>query len=142
VTAPQTVDVVLERARRRLIRLTPAETEQAVAAGAVVVDIRPAAQRAAEGSVPGAVLIERNVLEWRLDPTSDARLPFADPDLHVIVCCQEGYASSLAAESLQELGLQRATDVIGGQTAWRELTQARGASGAASPELATSGAAS
>jgi rhodanese-related sulfurtransferase len=101
--------------------LTPAEAQAAWAAGAIVVDIRPAAQRAAEGELPGALVLERNVLEWRLDPSSEARLPVADYDLQVILVCQEGYASSLAAASLQDLGLHRATDVIGGQTAWRGL---------------------
>ena len=89
--------------------------------GAVVVDIRPAAQREAEGVLPGALVIGRNVLEWRFDPTSDARLPIADYELQVIVLCQEGYASSLAAASLQDLGIHRATDVIGGYAAWRGL---------------------
>jgi rhodanese-related sulfurtransferase len=87
--------------------------------GAVVVDIRPAAQREAEGGLTGALVIERNVLEWRFDPTSDARLPMADYDLEVIVICQEGYTSSLAAASLHDLGIHRATDVIGGYAAWR-----------------------
>jgi rhodanese-related sulfurtransferase len=87
-----------------------------------VVDIRPAAQRAAEGELPGALVVERNVLEWRFDPASEARLPIADYDLQIILLCQEGYASSLAAASLVELGLHRATDVIGGYAAWvREL---------------------
>jgi rhodanese-related sulfurtransferase len=89
------------------------------AAGAVLVDIRPAAQRAMEGEVPGAVVIERNVLEWRLDPHSDARLPVADHALRVLVLCSEGYTSSLAAASLQDLGIRRATDVVGGFAAWR-----------------------
>jgi rhodanese-related sulfurtransferase len=69
----------------------------------------------------GPLVIERNVLEWRFDPASDARLPIADYDLEVIVICQEGYASSLAAASLQDLGIHRATDVIGGYAAWRQL---------------------
>ena len=86
-----------------------------------MVDIRPEAQRASEGQLPGSLIIERNVLEWRFDPTSDARLPLADYELQVILICQEGYASSLAAASLQDLGLHRATDVIGGYAAWREL---------------------
>jgi rhodanese-related sulfurtransferase len=86
-----------------------------------VVDIRPAAQRDSEGALPGALIIERNVLEWRFDPSSDARLPAADHDLQVILICQEGYASSLAAVSLQDIGIHRATDVIGGYAAWREL---------------------
>jgi rhodanese-related sulfurtransferase len=84
------------------------------------VDIRPAAQRAAFGEIPGAVVIERNVLEWRLDPRSDARLPFAgDYGLRVIVTCQEGYTSSLAAVALHDLGLQEATDLAGGFAAWK-----------------------
>lgn len=88
-------------------------------AGALLVDIRPAAQRAEEGQVPGALVIERNVLEWRLDPASDARLPEAGSyDLRVIVMCSEGYASSLAAASLQDLGLSAATDLAGGFRAW------------------------
>jgi rhodanese-related sulfurtransferase len=86
-----------------------------------VVDIRPDAQRAAEGGLPGVLIIERNVLEWRFDPASDARLPIAGYDLEVIVVCQEGYTSSLAAAALQDLGIHRATDVIGGFAAWREL---------------------
>jgi rhodanese-related sulfurtransferase len=115
---------VLEQARSGLSRLTPAQAADAWRAGAVVVDIRPAAQRAAEGELPGALVVERNVLEWRFDPASDARLPIAGYDLQVIVLCQEGYTSSLAAAALQELGLGRATDVIGGWAAWRELPTA------------------
>ena len=117
----RTIDDVLASARERLVRVTPAQARTAWGAGAVVVDIRPAAQRAAEGELPGALVIERNVLEWRLDPASDARLPIADYDLAVIVLCQEGYTSSLAAAALQDLGIHRATDVIGGYAAWREL---------------------
>ncbi len=90
-----------------------------MAGGAVLVDIRPAALRAAEGEVPQALVVERNVLEWRFDPTSDARLPIADYDLQVVVICQEGYTSSLAAAALLDLGVGRATDVIGGFAAWR-----------------------
>ena len=85
----------------------------------MLVDIRPAAQRAREGEVPGALVVERNVLEWRFDPASDARLPVAtDYDVDVIVLCSEGYTSSLAADALRSLGLHRATDVIGGFSAW------------------------
>lgn len=115
---PTTIDQVLDRARSRLRRLTPAQAREARAGGAVLVDIRPALQRATHGEVPGALVIERNVLEWRFDPTSDARLPIASYDLEVILLCQEGYASSLAAAALQELGVHRATDVIGGYAAW------------------------
>jgi rhodanese-related sulfurtransferase len=111
---------LLAEARTRLNRLDPHETRAAVAAGAVLIDIRPAAQRAQQGEIPGALIIERNVLEWRLDPRSDARLPFADRyDLNVIITCQEGYTSSLAAAALQDLGLHRATDLAGGFAAWR-----------------------
>jgi rhodanese-related sulfurtransferase len=117
----RTIGDVLESARRRISRLTPAEAQNAWRTGAVVVDIRPAAQRDAEGALPGALIIERNVLEWRFDPSSDASLPIADHDVKVIVVCQEGYASSLAAASLQDIGVHRATDVIGGYAAWREL---------------------
>ena len=83
----------------------------------MLVDIRPVAQRT-EGPLPDAVVIDRNVLEWRLDPSSDARLPFAAYDLPVILICQQGYSSSLAAATLQQLGVWRATDVIGGYEAW------------------------
>ena len=115
----RSIDAVLADARSRLQRLTPAEAVAARAGGAVVVDIRPAAQRAAEGEPDGVLVVERNVLEWRFDPTSDARLPVADYDLQVIVLCQEGYTSSLAAAALQDLGVWRATDVVGGWDAWR-----------------------
>lgn len=118
---PRTIDDVLQSARSRIARLTPAEADAAWRAGAVVVDIRPAAQRKSEGALPNALVIERNVLEWRFDPVNDARLAIADYNLQVIVVCQEGYASSLAAASLQDLGIHRATDVIGGYAAWRTL---------------------
>jgi rhodanese-related sulfurtransferase len=114
------IDALLANARARLVRLGPHETYQAVGRGAVLVDIRPAAQRADHGEIPGAIIIERNVLEWRLDPRSDARLSFTRYDLEVIVTCQEGYTSSLAATSLQDLGLLRATDLAGGFKAWQE----------------------
>ncbi|AEH09602.1 MULTISPECIES: rhodanese-like domain-containing protein [Protofrankia] len=113
------IDAVLARARARLERLDPPTAAAAVADGALLVDIRPAAQRGAEGGIPGALIIERNVLEWRLDPTSDARLPQATgDDIKVIIICSEGYTSSLAAASLQDLGLRHATDVVGGFRAW------------------------
>ncbi|MBL7490252.1 rhodanese-like domain-containing protein [Frankia sp. AgB1.9] len=110
---------MLARARAGLRRIDPVEAAGEIADGALLVDIRPAAQRAAEGEIPDALVIERNVLEWRLDPTSDARLPVATgDDLRVLVICSEGYTSSLAAAALQELGLHRATDVVGGYHAW------------------------
>jgi rhodanese-related sulfurtransferase len=109
------VDRALQRARARLDRLSAAEVPNAVARGAILVDIRPAAQRAAEGTVAAALVIERNVLEWRCDPTSEARLPQAvDDDVEWVVICSQGYTSSLAAVALQDLGLHRATDVVGG----------------------------
>ncbi|MEV2239830.1 rhodanese-like domain-containing protein [Micromonospora sp. NPDC049891] len=111
---------ILAAARVRLDRFDPERAHLAYRAGALLVDIRPAAQRAAHGTVPGALAIERNVLEWRLDPRCPARLPQATGyDLPVVVLCQEGYTSSLAAASLQDLGLHRATDVIGGFAAWQ-----------------------
>jgi rhodanese-related sulfurtransferase/mannose-6-phosphate isomerase-like protein (cupin superfamily) len=110
----------LEEARARLRRLTPAEVRVELAEGeSVLVDIRPGEQRVLEGSIPGALVIERNVLEWRFDPTSSARLPIASDDLQVIVFCSEGYTSSLAAAALQDLGVWRATDMVGGFAAWR-----------------------
>ena len=114
------ISEILDRARARLDRLDPHATVAALRRGAILVDIRPAAQRAAFGEFPDAIVIERNVLEWRLDPRSDARLPFADRyDLEVVVTCQEGYTSSLAAAALQDLGLHRATDLAGGFAAWQ-----------------------
>jgi rhodanese-related sulfurtransferase len=117
----RSIDSVLADARSRLRRLTPTEAVAARDAGAVVVDIRPVAQRQAEGAPDQVLVVERNVLEWRFDPASDARLPIADYDLQVIVLCQEGYTSSLAAAALQDLGLWRATDVVGGWDAWRRV---------------------
>jgi rhodanese-related sulfurtransferase len=111
---------ILAAARRRLSRLDPREAHLAHRDGAVLVDIRPHAQRVDSGGIPGALVVERNVLEWRFDPRSPYRLPVADRyDLPVIVYCQEGYTSSLAAVALQELGLHRATDLAGGFVAWR-----------------------
>ncbi|KUH86253.1 MULTISPECIES: rhodanese-like domain-containing protein [unclassified Mycobacterium] len=109
------IERVLDDARARLRRLPASEVPGALGRGAILVDIRPQAQRAREGEVTGALVIERNVLEWRCDPTSDARLPLAvDDDVEWVVLCSEGYTSSLAAASLLDLGLRRATDVIGG----------------------------
>ena len=115
----RTISEVLAAARRRLGRLDPAQAWAAIQEGALLVDIRPAAQRGAEGEVPGALVVERNVLEWRFDPASAARLPQAGSyDLQLILMCSEGYTSSLAAASLQDLGLHRATDLAGGFRAW------------------------
>ncbi|MDQ2791060.1 MAG: rhodanese-like domain-containing protein [Actinomycetota bacterium] len=110
---------MLAHARSRLQRLTPTQAYDAVAVGALLVDIRPGWQRAVEGEVPDALLVERNHLEWRFDPECDARLPQATGyDMQVIVLCSEGYTSSLAAAALQTLGLHNATDVIGGFRSW------------------------
>ena len=115
----RSIDEILSDARQRLRRLDPAQAQAAMRDGALLVDIRPQAQRQAEGSVPGALTVERNVLEWRFDPRSDARLPqAAGYDLRLIVMCSRGYTSSLAAASLQDLGLRQATDLAGGFAAW------------------------
>jgi rhodanese-related sulfurtransferase len=116
----RTVDDVLAQARAGLVRLSPQQAWKATERGALLVDIRPAAQRATEGEVPRALVIERNVLEWRLDPASDDRIPEATGHhVQVVVICSEGYTSSLAAAALADLGLHRATDVIGGFQAWK-----------------------
>ncbi len=112
------IDQILDASRARLRRLAADEVPAALDRGAVLVDIRPQAQRAREGDVPDALqplIIERNVLEWRCDPTSDARLPQATgDDVEWVILCSEGYTSSLAAAALKDLGLHRATDVVGG----------------------------
>jgi rhodanese-related sulfurtransferase len=111
---------MLADARERLTRLTAEEAHEAMARGAAVVDIRSDIQRARDGTIPGAAHVPRNVLEWRLDPECEARDPeLASYDRQVAVICDEGYQSSLAAAVLQDLGLERATDVVGGFQAWR-----------------------
>jgi rhodanese-related sulfurtransferase len=120
-TQRRTLDEALAETRSGLVRLDPPAARDAQLGGAMVVDIRPAAQRQAEGLVPGAFVIERNVLEWRLDPVGDARIPQAPGfDDLVIIICSGGYASSFAAASLQVIGLHRATDLVGGFQAWHE----------------------
>jgi rhodanese-related sulfurtransferase len=114
------IEQLLAEARRKLTRLTPREADRALAAGALLIDIRSETQRAVDGTIPGAFFVPRNVLEWRLDPSS----PWRDPaltrhDALVVLVCDEGYQSSLAAATLQELGLSRATDLAGGFQAWR-----------------------
>jgi rhodanese-related sulfurtransferase len=118
---PAGIDALLERVRRTYRRVEPLEAHTAARDGeALLVDIRYAALRERDGLIPGAVVVERNELEWRLDPLGSHRLPEATGhDLRVIVVCNEGYASSLAVASLHQLGLHRATDVIGGFQAWR-----------------------
>jgi rhodanese-related sulfurtransferase len=121
------VDELVDRARARLPhRPTPAELVDLRAQGALVVDIRPIDQRERDGWMPGAVVVDRNVLEWRLDPTSPHALPIAPgPDQVVVLVCDEGYASSLAAATLQDLGLTGATDLDGGYQAWAQESGAR-----------------
>jgi len=113
------IDEMVEQARSTFDRVTARQAWAELHAGAILVDIRPEFQRRADGEIPGAVVIERVHLEWRCDPTSVGRVPEAtDHDVRWIVCCDEGYSSSLAAASLQALGLRRATDVVDGFRAW------------------------
>ena len=115
----RSIDEVLSEARGRLSRVSPQDAQARRLAGALLVDIRYELLRRRDGVIPGALIVERNELEWRLDPLCEYRLPQAEHhDLEVLVLCNEGYASSLAALSLQQLGLHRATDVIGGFQAW------------------------
>lgn len=115
-----TVDELLHQSRGRIRRVGPLELDAIRQEGGLLVDIRPAFQRAEEGALPGAVCIERNVLEWRLDPTSPYRLPeVTGYDQPVVVICSEGYASSLAAASLADLGYLVPADLVGGYCAWR-----------------------
>lgn len=101
-------------------RVEPGRLRDEIASGALVVDTRLAEQRHRDGELPGAVVIDRNVLEWRLDPTSPDRIADADDaDRRIIIVCDQGYSSSLAADSLRRLGLRRATDLIGGFQAWK-----------------------
>ena len=115
------IDQLLDAARQGLDRVAAEDLEAEVAAGALVVDIRPAGDREREGDLPGAVVIERIHLEWRLDPTSPDRIEEASPSRRVVVVCNEGYSSSLAARTLRDLGVHRATDLVGGYRAWQAL---------------------
>jgi rhodanese-related sulfurtransferase len=118
-TTPASIDRILAQARAGLDRVKAQDLEAEMAAGALVVDTRPIDQRERDGDLPGAVVVDRNVLEWRLDPTSPHRIHEAtDVGRRIIVVCNEGYSSSLAAASLQQLGLQQATDLVGGFQAW------------------------
>jgi rhodanese-related sulfurtransferase len=113
------IDEMVEQARSTFDRVTARQAWAELHAGAVLVDIRPEFQRRADGEIPGAVVIERVHLEWRCDPTSVGRVPeAADHDVRWIICCDEGYSSSLAAASLQALGLRRTTDIVDGFRAW------------------------
>jgi rhodanese-related sulfurtransferase len=121
-----TIAGLLATAREQLDRVRAEGLAEEVAAGALVVDIRPEASRRAEGALPGAIVVDRNVLEWRLDPTSPDRIAEArSHDLRVVLVCNEGYASSLAAVTLRHLGLHRATDLAGGYRAWRAHLDSR-----------------
>jgi rhodanese-related sulfurtransferase len=117
---------LLQECRSSLERVRPDQLAQALADGALVVDIRPIHQRERDGELPGAVVIDRTVLEWRLDPSSPYRLSLSDnADRRIVIVCQEGYSSSLAAHTLQMLGLANATDMIGGYQAWRRTVTDR-----------------
>jgi rhodanese-related sulfurtransferase len=130
MTESSRIDQLLARARSTLDRVPPERLVDEVAQGAIVIDIRPLAQRQRDGEMPGAVLVDRNVLEWRLDPTSPYRLPIATgPDVRFIIVCNEGFSSSLAAATLQQLGLRRATDLVGGFQGWWPLFAARALGG-------------
>ncbi len=121
------IDRLLAECRRDLERVTPARLAVELARGALVVDTRPVAQRERDGELPGAVVVDRNVLEWRLDPTSPSRLPVVDGvPRRVVVVCDEGYSSSLAAHTLRLLGLD-ATDLEGGYQAWLAWSRGGGA---------------
>ncbi|MGA3149556.1 MAG: rhodanese-like domain-containing protein [Acidimicrobiales bacterium] len=121
--SPSADDLVAE-ARRRIQRIRPEDLDSVASSGGLVVDIRPNAQRLLEGELPGALVIERNVLEWRLDPNGAHRLPAVTGfDQQVVVVCSEGYASSLAAASLADLGFRHAGDLAGGYCNWSAWAQ-------------------
>ncbi|MCY3851133.1 MAG: rhodanese-like domain-containing protein [Acidimicrobiaceae bacterium] len=121
--APQTrvtsIQQRLADARRDLNRVKPAELSEILDAGAILIDIRPDSFHREEGVHPQALIIERNVLEWRLDPNSEARIGDIEADTPIIIMCNEGYASSLAAADLQKMGFTAVTDLVGGYRAWR-----------------------
>ncbi len=121
MSVAHTIDELLAEARKHLDRVCAGDLEAERRAGALLVDIRPVEQRTRDGALPGAIVIDRNVLEWRLDPASDHRILGTAYDRRIIVVCNEGYSSSLAASTLRELGLTRATDLDGGFQAWKAL---------------------
>jgi rhodanese-related sulfurtransferase len=119
----RSIDEILAAARSRLDRVEPEDLEHERAAGALIVDIRPVEQRTRDGALPDAIVIDRNVLEWRLDPACAHHVAdVADHDTRVVIVCNEGYQSSLAAALLHDVGLHRATDLIGGYQAWLKFT--------------------
>jgi rhodanese-related sulfurtransferase len=116
---PMSIDELLASARAGLDRVPPSELRAEQEAGALIVDTRPVEERLRDGELPGAIVIDRNVLEWRLDPSSPHRLSVADdPDRRIVLVCNEGYSSSLAAHTLQRIGLRNATDLCGGYQEW------------------------
>jgi rhodanese-related sulfurtransferase len=126
--ACHSIDDILTDARARLDRVAPEDLEGERSNGAMIVDIRPVEQRTRDGAVPGAIVIDRNVLEWRLDPSCAHHIPdITDHDTRIVIVCNEGYGSSLAAALLHDIGLWRATDLIGGYQAWLALPERCGA---------------
>lgn len=124
----RSIDELLVAARAKLDRLEAADLDAAMDEGALVVDLRPVEQRERDGDLPGAIVIDRNVLEWRLDPASAHRIPETSYQTRIVLVCNEGYATSLAAATLQELGLD-ATDLVGGYQAWLAYRRAGDKSG-------------
>ncbi len=119
----RSIEEILAEARAKLDRVEPARLADERAGGALIIDIRPAEQRSCDGALPGAVVVDRNVLEWRLDPSCEHHIAIAvDYESRVVIVCNEGYQSSLAAAQLRAIGLHRATDLIGGFQAWLALT--------------------
>ena len=119
----RSIEEILAAARTRLDRVEPEELDTEHKAGAVIVDIRPIEQRTRDGALPDAIIIDRNVLEWRLDPACEHHIAdVADYDIRIVIVCNEGYQSSLAAALLRDVGLHRATDLVGGFQAWLRLT--------------------
>lgn len=123
MTDPSAIGKLLARARSNLDRVPVEDLADEVAQGAILIDIRPLEQRRRDGGLPGAIVVDRNVLEWRLDPSSPHRLPIAtSADVRFIIVCNEGYSSSLAAAALHEMGLRSATDLVDGFQAWRTFS--------------------
>lgn len=122
----RSIDELLAEARALLDRVEPASLAVEVDAGAIIVDIRPVEQRTRDGELPAAIVIDRNVLEWRLDPVCPHHIIQVDSyDTRIVIVCNEGYQSSLAAAALRQLGLHRATDLIGGFQAWMTFRAGR-----------------
>ena len=120
---PCSIDEILAAARARLDRVEPEALENERTGGAVIVDIRPVEQRSRDGDLPDAIVIDRNVLEWRLDPACEHHIAgVADYDTRIVIVCNEGYQSSRAAALLRDVGLHRATDLVGGFQAWLRFT--------------------